>query len=128
MATVVRSPAGALVATVVGSLGTACSDVVVDSIVVERSRGAPQVRGASQALSKGAGGCPILPQQGMDCDGKTGARYESQRPPLAPAKLFIGARHVAHMAKLGSDWRNSVTTVVITLLRSNLAIGTSHRP
>ena len=43
MATVVGSPAGALVATVVGSLGTACSDVVVDSIVVERSRGAPQV-------------------------------------------------------------------------------------
>ena len=43
MATVVRSPAGALVATVAGSLGTACSDVVVDSIVVERSRGAPQV-------------------------------------------------------------------------------------
>ena len=39
-----RSPAGALLATVVGSLGTACSDVVVDSIVVERSRNAPQVR------------------------------------------------------------------------------------
>lgn len=38
-----RSPAGALLATVVGSLGTACSDVVVDSIVVERSRNAPQV-------------------------------------------------------------------------------------
>ena len=28
---------------VLGSLGTACSDVVVDSIVVERSRGEPQV-------------------------------------------------------------------------------------
>ena len=39
-----RSPAGALLATVVGSLGTACSDVVVDSIVVERSRNAPQVQ------------------------------------------------------------------------------------
>ena len=38
------SPAGALMATVVGSLGTACSDVVVDSIVVERSRNAPQVQ------------------------------------------------------------------------------------
>ena len=38
------SPAGALLATVLGSLGTACSDVVVDSIVVERSRNAPQVR------------------------------------------------------------------------------------
>lgn len=34
---------GALLATVAGSLGTACSDVVVDSIVVERSRGAPLV-------------------------------------------------------------------------------------
>lgn len=43
MATIVRSPAGALLATVVASLGTACSDVVVDSIVVERSRDAPQV-------------------------------------------------------------------------------------
>lgn len=44
MGTVVRTPAGALLATVVGSLGTACSDVVVDSIVVERSRNAPQVQ------------------------------------------------------------------------------------
>ena len=43
MGTVVSSPAGALMATVAGSLGTACSDVVVDSIVVERSRNAPQV-------------------------------------------------------------------------------------
>lgn len=38
------SPVGALLATVLGSLGTACSDVVVDSIVVERSRNATQVR------------------------------------------------------------------------------------
>ncbi len=43
MATVVTTPTGAVVATIVGSLSTACSDVVVDSIVVERSRGAPQV-------------------------------------------------------------------------------------
>lgn len=28
---------------VLASLGTACSDVVVDSIVVERARGEPQV-------------------------------------------------------------------------------------
>lgn len=42
MAGVVASPAGAVAAMVVGSLGTACSDVVVDSIVVERSRGQPQ--------------------------------------------------------------------------------------
>jgi len=40
----VRSPAGAVAATLLGSLGTACSDVVVDSIVVERSRGQPQAR------------------------------------------------------------------------------------
>ncbi len=52
MGTVVRSPAGALLATVVGSLGTACSDVVVDSIVVERSRNAPQVQ---PACSTGSG-------------------------------------------------------------------------
>ena len=44
MGTVVSSPAGALMATVVGSLGTACSDVVVDSIVVERSRNTLQVQ------------------------------------------------------------------------------------
>ncbi|CAL5226019.1 g8825 [Coccomyxa viridis] len=51
MGTVVRSPAGALLATVVGSLGTACSDVVVDSIVVERSRNAPQsTAGSLQSL------------------------------------------------------------------------------
>lgn len=43
MATVVHSPTAAVVAVIVGSLSTACSDVVVDSIVVERSRGAPQV-------------------------------------------------------------------------------------
>ena len=43
MAGAVRSPAAAVVATLLGSLSTACSDVVVDSIVVERSRGAPQV-------------------------------------------------------------------------------------
>ncbi len=33
---------------VLGSLGTACSDVVVDSIVVERSRGEPQACSRSQ--------------------------------------------------------------------------------
>ena len=44
LATVVHTPSAAVAAIVLGSLGTACSDVVVDSIVVERSRGAPQVR------------------------------------------------------------------------------------
>ena len=44
MATTVTTPGGAVVATIIGSLSTACSDVVVDSIVVERSRGVPQVR------------------------------------------------------------------------------------
>ena len=43
MAMAVTTPTGAVIATVVGSLSTACSDVVVDSIVVERSRGVPQV-------------------------------------------------------------------------------------
>ena len=42
MATIVDSPASAVAWMMVGSLGTACSDVVVDSIVVERSRGEPQ--------------------------------------------------------------------------------------
>jgi len=51
MATVVTTPTGAVIATIVGSLSTACSDVVVDSIVVERSRGAPQaVAGSLQSL------------------------------------------------------------------------------
>ena len=36
------------------SLGTACSDVVVDSIVVERARGEPQVRTHAQSV------CEIL--------------------------------------------------------------------
>lgn len=44
LATVVNSPSMAVAMVVLGSLGTACSDVVVDSIVVERSRGEPQVR------------------------------------------------------------------------------------
>ena len=43
MATIVDSPAAAVAMMMLGSLGTACSDVVVDSIVVERSRGEPQV-------------------------------------------------------------------------------------
>jgi Na+/melibiose symporter-like transporter len=43
MATIVDSPTSAVAWMMVGSLGTACSDVVVDSIVVERSRGEPQV-------------------------------------------------------------------------------------
>ena len=43
MATVVHGPAGAVAAVMLGSLSTAFSDVVVDSIVVERARGGPQV-------------------------------------------------------------------------------------
>lgn len=43
LATVVHTPSLAVAMVVLGSLGTACSDVVVDSIVVERSRGEPQV-------------------------------------------------------------------------------------
>ena len=48
LATVVDSPSLAVAMVIMGSLGTACSDVVVDSIVVERSRGEPQVSCASQ--------------------------------------------------------------------------------
>lgn len=43
LATIVSTPSMAVAMVVLGSLGTACSDVVVDSIVVERSRGEPQV-------------------------------------------------------------------------------------
>ncbi|KAK9813029.1 hypothetical protein WJX72_007813 [[Myrmecia] bisecta] len=51
MATVVNSPSAAVAAVIAGSLGTACSDVVVDSIVVERSRGHPQsTAGSLQSL------------------------------------------------------------------------------
>jgi hypothetical protein len=42
----VDSPQSAVVAMLAASLSTAFSDVVVDSIVVERARGAPQVRGS----------------------------------------------------------------------------------
>ena len=43
LAVAVTTPSMAVAMVVLGSLGTACSDVVVDSIVVERSRGEPQV-------------------------------------------------------------------------------------
>ena len=43
MALGVHSVSVAVALMVLGSLSTACSDVVVDSIVVERSRGEPQV-------------------------------------------------------------------------------------
>lgn len=43
MAMFVHSPAAAVAMMALGAIGTACSDVVVDSIVVERSRGEPQV-------------------------------------------------------------------------------------
>jgi hypothetical protein len=42
----VTSSSGAAVMMILASLSTACSDVVVDSIVVERARGEPQVRRA----------------------------------------------------------------------------------
>ncbi|KAL3141007.1 hypothetical protein ABBQ32_005521 [Trebouxia sp. C0010 RCD-2024] len=51
LATIVSTPSMAVAMVVLGSLGTACSDVVVDSIVVERSRGEPQsTAGSLQSL------------------------------------------------------------------------------
>lgn len=51
MAGGVHSVEGAVVALFFGALSTACSDVVVDSIVVERSRGEPQsTAGSLQSL------------------------------------------------------------------------------
>lgn len=51
LATIVKTPSMAVAMVVLGSLGTACSDVVVDSIVVERSRGEPQsTAGSLQSL------------------------------------------------------------------------------
>eukprot|EP00879_Flechtneria_rotunda_P012967 GHRR01013540.1.p1 GENE.GHRR01013540.1~~GHRR01013540.1.p1 ORF type:complete len:473 (+),score=146.19 GHRR01013540.1:400-1818(+) len=47
LATMVRSPAGAVAAMLVGSAATACSDVVVDSLVVERARGEPAATAGS---------------------------------------------------------------------------------
>lgn len=59
LATIVKTPSMAVAMVVLGSLGTACSDVVVDSIVVERSRGEPQVSsGAVQLLVWAC--CPFL--------------------------------------------------------------------
>jgi hypothetical protein len=54
LATLVHSPAGAVAAMLLGSLSTACSDVVVDSLVVERARGEPLV---SAWLCKGLRRC-----------------------------------------------------------------------
>lgn len=45
LATHVDTPSGAVVTMVVAALSTAASDVLVDSIVVERARGHPQVIG-----------------------------------------------------------------------------------
>lgn len=45
LASWVDSPQTAVAAMILASLSTAFSDVVVDSIVVERSRGAPPVSG-----------------------------------------------------------------------------------
>ncbi|KIZ01943.1 hypothetical protein MNEG_6021 [Monoraphidium neglectum] len=51
LATVVNSPAGAVAAMLLGSLSTAASDVVVDSIVVERARGGAEgTTGSLQSL------------------------------------------------------------------------------
>ena len=47
MAAGVHSANAAVALMVLGSLSTACSDVVVDSIVVERSRGEAQVPSCS---------------------------------------------------------------------------------
>jgi hypothetical protein len=44
LATLVHRPTAAVAAMLLGSLSTACSDVVVDSLVVERARGEPAVR------------------------------------------------------------------------------------
>lgn len=44
LAILVHSPTAAVGAMLLGSLSTACSDVVVDSLVVERARGEPAVR------------------------------------------------------------------------------------
>ena len=56
LATFVDSPSGAVVAMVTASLGTAFSDVVVDSIVVERARGEPQVRSVHMHFCTCSGG------------------------------------------------------------------------
>lgn len=50
LATVANSPSGVVLALIAGNLGSACSDVVVDSIVVERARGQPQVGRRMKAL------------------------------------------------------------------------------
>lgn len=50
MAMFVNSPTSAVAMMMLGSLGTACSDVVVDSIVVERSRGEPQASGRNRTV------------------------------------------------------------------------------
>ena len=60
MATIVDSPTSAVAWMMVGSLGTACSDVVVDSIVVERSRGELQA-------STYVDGCASYPRVGAAC-------------------------------------------------------------
>jgi len=55
LATMADSTTGLLIALIVGNAGSACSDVVVDSIVVERARGQPQsMSGNLQSLCWGS--------------------------------------------------------------------------
>lgn len=56
---VVNSPASAVGMMIVGSLGTACSDVVIDSIVVAKSRASDSqsTAGSLQSLCWGASAC-----------------------------------------------------------------------
>lgn len=69
LATVVDSTPGLLIALIAGSFGTACSDVVVDSIVVERARGQPQVKALSTELSQSPGARTVLEgrHEGFGC-------------------------------------------------------------
>jgi hypothetical protein len=61
MATFVEDPRAAAACLLLGSLSTAASDVLVDSIVVERARGAPQVGGVPCECERVR--CSVLAQQ-----------------------------------------------------------------
>ncbi len=97
LATNVTTPSGAAVMMLLGSLSTACSDVVVDSIVVERARGEPQVSAAAAAW------CQIT---GLQCLKQVLEPHTQCRPPL----LLLVAQCRNHAFVL-HDWQQPCTVL-----------------
>lgn len=95
LATVVHSPTAAVGAMLLGSLSTACSDVVVDSLVVERARGEPAVSAAllhpHSALASMCAGSASCAGDAGNKGGHGVARVDSKHAPFHMARLRAGS-------------------------------------